>query len=218
MRRNSLLPKFLHACIPAAGAAIAFSFLTAAPAPLTDISDHISDAVIDVRYSTKNNFTGSVFDGYQANRAWARTDVAHALRRVADKLRPQGYRLKIYDVYRPLRAEAHMLRWARQTGKSHLIGVYIPSAVLPEATMGHTCGNMVDLTLVKLDGSDVDMGTDYDFFGEQAWTMKASGAALANRLLLKRAMEGEGFSNYQMEWWHFNYAKSPGKALDIVIR
>lgn len=188
------------------------------PAPFVDLAAIIPDAIIDIKYATKDNFVGEILDGYLANRAWGLPETSEALRQAADRLRKDGYRLKIHDFYRPMRAEAHMLRWANATGHQSLIGTYIPRAVLPDSPVGHTCGNMVDLTIVHLDGSPVDMGTPYDTLNETAWTLHASGSVLENRLRLKAAMEAAGFLHNYMEWWHFNYFKVRGKAMDVVIQ
>ncbi|HWK89150.1 MAG TPA: M15 family metallopeptidase, partial [Longimicrobium sp.] len=83
---------------------------------------------------------------------------------------------------------------------------------------GHNRGATVDLTLVRLsDGSEVEMGTPYDTFSEAAHTANAIGAVMENRMRLLRAMEAEGFSNYDKEWWHFRLPGEPA-ALDVPLR
>lgn len=168
--------------------------------------------VLEVRYATPNNFTGAPLPGYEVARALLRPQAAAALDRVADRLAEQALGLKIWDAYRPARASRAMVDWARRTGNEWVIE---QGYVAPES--GHNRGATIDLTLVRLDtGEELDMGTAYDEFTEEAHTANASGAVLENRLRLLRAMQAEGWENYPLEWWHFSYpAEDP--PLDVPL-
>lgn len=168
--------------------------------------------VIDVRYATDDNFTDDALPGYEEARALLRPDAAATLARVATRLREEGLGLKVWDAYRPERASRAMVDWARRTGREWVIE---QGYVAPES--GHNRGATIDLTLVRLDtGRELDMGTAYDTFTEDAHTARATGEVLANRMRLVRAMAAEGWENYPLEWWHFSRA-STAAPMDIPL-
>jgi len=192
---------------------------TPPPKGLVELSELIPFIHLEIRYATSNNFTGKPLDGYQAQRAFMLPKPAEALARVQRELQSMGYSLKIWDAYRPRRAELQMAAWSRATGNDiYLRDGYLLADVKPTNRFGHSNGNSVDLTIVDSQGRDLDMGTDFDHFTKDAWTLNATGKVLSNRLLLKSAMEKNGFSNFSREWWHFNYWNSPGPSLNEVIR
>jgi D-alanyl-D-alanine dipeptidase len=154
----------------------------------------------DIRYATANNFTGARLPGYERPLAMLRPEVAEALARVQARLRPDGYGLKVFDGYRPIRATLAMVSWAERSGNA-----WVLEQGYVARQSGHNRGHTVDLTLVRLDGgAELDMGTAYDTFSEAAHTANATGAVRDNRARLLRAMEAEGFVNYSKEWWHFS--------------
>jgi D-alanyl-D-alanine dipeptidase len=189
---------------------------SAARAMLVNLRSLDSSIVVEIRYATTRNFTGSVLPGYEANRAYLRREAAEALARVQRRLRTGGMGLKVFDGYRPVRATLGMVEWARRTGQMHLIeDGYIASH------SRHNLGLAVDLTLVdfSVGGREVDMGTPYDTFSEQAHYANATGRTLRYRQLLRRVMESEGFRQYEQEWWHYSF-EVPGAtpAFDMVVR
>jgi D-alanyl-D-alanine dipeptidase len=189
---------------------------SAARAMLMDLRSLDSSIVFEIRYATTRNFTGSVLPGYEANRAYLRREAAEALARVQRRLRSGGMGLKVFDGYRPVRATLGMVEWARRTDQMHLIeDGYIASH------SRHNLGLAVDLTLVdfSVGGREVDMGTPYDTFSEQAHYANATGRTLRYRQLLRRVMESEGFRQYEQEWWHYSF-EVPGAtpAFDMVVR
>lgn len=180
---------------------------------LVDLRAVDPSIVLDVRYATRDNFTGAPLPGYEVPRALLRPQTAEALARVQARLREQGLGLKVFDAYRPVRATLAMVEWAERTGN----GWVLDQGYVARRS-GHNRGNTVDLTLVRLDtGREVEMGTPYDTFSEAAHTAYATGAVRENRTRLLRAMEAEGFRNYEKEWWHFSY---PGEhePLDAPLR
>jgi zinc D-Ala-D-Ala dipeptidase len=167
----------------------------------------------EVRYATRNNFTGAVLPGYERPLAMLRPEAALALARVQRRLRPRGLGLKVFDGYRPVRATLGMVDWAERTGNEWVLEQgYVARA------SGHNRGATVDLTLVRLSsGQELDMGTAYDTFSEAAHTANATGQVAENRRILLDAMAAEGFTNYEKEWWHFSL---PGQRepLDVPLR
>ena len=169
--------------------------------------------VVALNKLTPDNSTGQPLPGYEANRAFLRSQGAEALAAVQRRLAPSGLGLKIYDAYRPARATRAMVAWARSQGRGDLVGPYIASVSY------HNSGQAVDLTLVDLaSGEERNMGTPYETYTPAAHTANATGAAAANRALLVDAMHAEGFANYPGEWWHFNYLVPGATVLDVPVR
>jgi D-alanyl-D-alanine dipeptidase len=181
---------------------------------LVDIRSRDSTIRVDARYATSNNFTGKPLPGYETPRAMLRREAAAALARVQARLRSEGLGLLVYDGYRPVRATLAMVDWAKRTNRKDLVNQgYIARR------SRHNLGLAVDLTLVELrTGVELDMGTPFDTFAEAAHTANAEGRVRRNRQILVRAMETEGFSNYDQEWWHFSYPVKGALPLDKVIR
>lgn len=172
----------------------------------------IDDAVYDIRYYSSNNFTGKRIDGYNAPKAYMTNKALAALSNAADELRKKGYRLLIWDSYRPQKAVDNFVTWINDpndTGdkefypeleKSDLVkGGYIATK------SSHTRGSTVDLTLIKKDGSFVDMGGTFDLFSEISHPdyKKLTKEQKMNRKILHDAMVKAGFKGISSEWWHF---------------
>ncbi len=186
----------------------------AADSLLVDVQSLDSTIRVDVRYAGSNNFTGAPLPGYEAPRALLRPEAATALVRVQARLRKQGLSLLVFDGYRPVRATLAMVRWAERSRQRDLLtDGYIARR------SRHNLGLAVDLTLVDAgSGSSIDMGTPFDTFSESAHTANARGQVLANRRMLVRAMEAEGFRNYEKEWWHFSLDVPGAHPFDRIIR
>ena len=186
---------------------------SAARVHLIDIRLVEPTIMVDARYATASNFTGSPLPGYESNRALLRREAASALARVQRRARNEGVALKVFDGYRPVRATLAMVDWAERTGQQHLLrDGYIASR------SRHNLGLAVDLTLIGGDGQELDMGTPFDTFSPAAHTMNAAGEVAANRRLLGLLMQAEGFTNYDKEWWHFTYEVPNPQRFDLVIR
>ena len=186
----------------------------AAESLLVDVRTLDPTILVDLRYATANNFTGAVLPGYGTQKALLRREAAQALARVEARLRTGGLGLRIWDAYRPVRATRAMVVWAERTGRTDLLDQeYIARR------SRHNLGVAVDLTLVDLvTGTELDMGTPFDTFSEAAHTANAQGRVLRYRQILVRAMEEEGFRNYENEWWHFSYAVAGARPFDLPIR
>ncbi len=183
-----------------------------------EISTVIDDAAFDIRYYSTNNFTGNKIDGYKAPRAYLTKEALAALKKAADDLRGQGYRLLIWDSYRPQKAVDNFVRWINDTEddgdktfypdleKSNLLeGKYIMEK------SGHTRGSTVDLTIIKKDGSFVDMGGTFDLFSEISHPdyQDLTEEQKNNRQILRDAMVKAGFNPLESEWWHFTLKDEP---------
>lgn len=178
----------------------------------------IDDAVFDLRYYSAYNFTGHKIRGYKAPVAYMTKEALQALAVAAADLRSQGYRILVWDSYRPQKAVDHFVEWINDPNdpgnksfyptlhKSDLIaGDYI----MPKS--GHTRGSTIDLTIVKQDGSFVDMGGTFDLFSEISHPdyKKLTRKQKKNRQILRDAMVKAGFKPLESEWWHFTLKDEP---------
>jgi D-alanyl-D-alanine dipeptidase len=166
---------------------------------------------LDIRYATKDNFTGAVLPGYCKPMALLRGPAAAALQRVAAKLKKDGYGLVVFDAYRPARATRAMVRWAETTGHENVLR---DGWVARKSN--HNRGAAVDLGLVR-GRKRVNMGTGFDTFSTRSHFANASGKVLTNRKRLRSAMEAQGFRQYANEWWHYDYPAINAGALDLTL-
>jgi D-alanyl-D-alanine dipeptidase len=201
-------------------------------AALVDITQLAPDIDLDIRYAGARNFTGARVDGYEAPRCYLLRPVAEALARVERSLREQGYRVSIFDCYRPMRAVRHFVRWAADTQDQRTKAEYYPnidkSKLIPgyiSDRSGHSRGATLDLTLLRCGGdtcTPLDMGTPFDFFDSRANTDHPgiTDEQRRNRGRLRDAMAAEGFANYAMEWWHYTFKPEPSPDLffDMPVR
>lgn len=181
---------------------------------LVDVQRLAPDIRVEMRYATANNFTGAPLPGYTANRALLRREAAAALAKVQQKLRGHGLGLLVYDAYRPVRATDAMVAWTERVGRQDLVrDGYIASR------SRHNLGVAIDLTLIDpATGHPLEMGTAYDEFSAAAHTVNATGRIAGNRRVLVEAMESEGFTNYEQEWWHFSFDVPNPLRFDVIIR
>lgn len=168
------------------------------PAPeLVDIAQRIPDAVLDLRYATENNFLKrKVYpDGA---RCLLHADAAARLQKAANALREKGFRLRLYDCFRPRSVQWEMWKILPKPG-------YVAD---PKKGSNHNRGVAVDVTLADAAGEEVEMPTPFDTFGPAAHHKYAgaSKAAKRHREILLRAMEAAGFRRNKMEWWHYDLA------------
>jgi D-alanyl-D-alanine dipeptidase len=167
---------------------------------------------VESAYGSDRNLTGRPLPGYCRPWAYLLGSAAQDLAKVQRRVRRAGHGLLVLDAYRPARASRALVRWARGSGRSDLVGTYIAKR------SRHNLGSAVDLTLVRLrDGRRLRMGTGYDHLGPRAHTLAARGRALRNRLALQGAMERHGFSGYWREWWHFEHRVQGTVQLDLTL-
>ncbi|WP_292003356.1 M15 family metallopeptidase [Chlorobium sp.] len=159
-----------------------------------DLADYDASIILDIRYATPNNFTGKTV--YPAARCLLRRDVAMRVLKVQEKLRLKGYRLIVFDCYRPLSVQKKF--WAILPDERYVAD--------PKKGSRHNRGAAVDVSLADSAGRPLEMPTAYDDFSEKAsrsWT-GSSPAARRNSELLESAMKEEGFEPFPTEWWHFD--------------
>ena len=203
------------------------------------ITEVVPDVILEIRYFSTYNFVGSRVDGYKAPTALLTKEAADSLRAVSDDLMSQGYRLKIYDAYRPQEAVSHFVRWAADRTDTLMKAPFYPDldkGVLFEQEYimeksGHSRGSTVDLTIVDaISGKEVDMGGTFDWFGPESHpdfcgnpeTGEYTGdnhkspvgrsitpEQFANRMILRKAMLRHGFKPLDSEWWHFTLRNEP---------
>jgi len=159
------------------------------------VQDYIPDIVVDLRYATENNFTGQKI--YDFTDAWLRYGTVKKLMAVQDALQQQGLSLKIWDAFRPPAAQFKL--WE----------VYPVAEYVANPNGGnfspHSRGHTVDITLVDMDGNELEMPTGFDDFSHYANRdySDCTETAAANARLLEDLMEENGFTAYYSEWWHY---------------
>ncbi len=185
-------------------ALLAAAVLAAPDGDLVDVTRLVPDAVLDIRYATADNFVGHRL--YPVARCLLRRPVAERLARAASHLRERGYRIRLYDCYRPLSVQRELWRARPQRG-------FVAD---PRPGSNHNRGAAVDLSLVDLAGREVEMPTPYDAFDRRARADAVAGvspAAIRHRTVLRSAMEEAGFRVNRAEWWHFHSADARSYAL-----
>ena len=184
------------------------------------VGEMIPDVLPDIRYYSSFNFIGERIDGYEEPAALLTREAAEALAAVSSEAMRQGYRLKIFDAYRPQKAVDHFVRWAKDPADTRMKAYFYPDLkkkdIIPQHYIaehfGHSRGSTVDLTLFEMDTQqDADMGGTFDFFGEKSHPDYAgvSEAQHANRMLLQKLMVKHGFRPLESEWWHFTLENEP---------
>ena len=151
--------------------------------------------LLDIRYASTNNFVHEQI--YPCARCFLKPKVAEALMQVNRSLMKQGYKLKLFDCYRPTMAQK--ILWNKVPDS-----LYVAP---PAKGSMHSRGMTLDLTLTDLQGNEINMGTPYDFFGPEAHPSytKFPKAILEHRRLLTESMRAGGFQPITTEWWHFTY-------------
>ena len=184
------------------------------------IGDIIPDVLLDIRYYSAFNFIGERIDGYEEPAALLTREAAAALKAVSDEAVEQGFRLKIFDAYRPQKAVDHFMRWAADPSDIRMKAFFYPdldkSDIIPQGYIaehsGHSRGSTVDLTLFDMaTQQDLDMGGTFDYLGERSHPDYAgvTEAQHRNRMLLQKMMVSHGFRPLAEEWWHFTLENEP---------
>lgn len=145
------------------------------PSGFVILSDVVPDIIQEIRYFSTYNFVGDRIDGYEQPVALMTIEAAQALKEVSDDVKKMGYRLKIFDAYRPQKAVSHFVRWAEDISDTRMKKYFYPqvdkSRLFIEGYIaeksGHSRGSTVDLTLFDMNtGKELDMGGTFDYFGE----------------------------------------------------
>ena len=195
------------------------------------LTDVVPDVILEIRYFSTHNFVGDRIDGYLEPTALLTRQAADSLKAVSDELMAMGYRIKVYDAYRPQCAVDNFVRWAEDLSDTRMKQYFYPNldkGVLFEREYiayksGHTRGSTLDITLFDLKTQkELDMGGTFDWFGPESHpdycckpgTLEYAGGPLtpeqfANRMILREAMLRHGFKPYDEEWWHFTLRDEP---------
>ena len=228
-------------------AAMAFAACHSVEAPLPEekssgfvtITDVVPDAILEIRYYSTYNFVGTRIDGYLQPTALLTREAADSLRAVSDDVKALGYRLKIYDAYRPQAGVDHFVRWGSDIDDTVMRTYFYPDVARDSLFQlgyiakhsGHTRGSTVDLTLFDMrTEKEVDMGGTFDWFGPESHpdfcgnpetgvytgdnSASPTGRSItpeqfANRMILRDAMLRHGFKPLDSEWWHFTLKNEP---------
>ncbi|MBO4863316.1 MAG: M15 family metallopeptidase [Eubacterium sp.] len=184
------------------------------------LSEAVPDAILEIRYYSTYNFVGDRIDGYEEPLALLTKEAADALEEVNEELKEKGYRLKIFDAYRPQEAVDNFVEWSLDVEDTRMKEYFYPEldkGVLFDQGYiarhsGHSRGSTVDLTLFDMTTEkEVDMGGTFDYFGELSHPDYTAITAeqYANRMILREAMLNHGFKPLAEEWWHFTLKNEP---------
>lgn len=190
------------------------------PDQFVSLRSIIPDLQVELRYLGSHNFIGRPISGYEADIVYLTRPAALALAEVQRDLAARGLGIKVFDGYRPQRAVNDFMAWAASPDDTVMKAEFYPSvdkrSLIPEGYIaersGHSRGSTVDLTLIDLDsGSELDMGSPYDFFDPVSSPLSRSlpEPALTNRMRLREVMLEHGFSPLDEEWWHFTLQDEP---------
>jgi len=190
------------------------------PSGFVVLTDVVPDVLLEIRYYSTFNFVGTRVDGYDEPLALITREAAQALKAVSDEAISLGYRLKIWDTYRPQMAVDHFCRWGENVTDTLTKRYFYPyldkDVVFDQGYIarrsGHSRGSVADLTLVDMKtGRDIDMGYGFDWFGEESHPdyKGITEEQFNNRMLLRKLMLKHGFLPIEEEWWHFVLKDEP---------
>ncbi len=160
------------------------------------VNKYIPDIYVELMYATDNNFTGVRI--YDFTDAYLRYGTVKKLANVQKELKEQGYSLKIWDAYRPFEAQQKL--WEVYPDPNYVAN---PANGMKK----HNIGGTVDITMVTADGSVISMPTEFDDFSLKAdrdYSDIEDEEAVKNVMILQNAMENNGFTGYQGEWWDYS--------------
>ena len=159
------------------------------------LKDLSPDFVYELKYATPDNFLKQAV--YDCGECYLRKSTAEALVKANEAFKQLGYRIKLFDCYRPLSVQKKM--WKILPGTHYVAN--------PAKGSKHNRGAAVDLTLVDAQGKELNMGTPFDFFGKEAHHTYTEHPkeVLENRKLLKETLNKYNFKSIYSEWWHYEY-------------
>ena len=184
------------------------------------LSDYVPGVVQEIRYHSTFNFIGDRIDGYEEPCAIVTLEAARALKAVAAEMNVMGYRLKIFDAYRPVCAVKQFIFWGIEDTDIRMKPYFYPELEKQELfakgyiakLSSHSRGSTVDLTLLDMrTGRELDMGSPFDLFSEISHpdNRSVTDEQYSNRMLLQSAMVRGGFRPLDCEWWHFTLENEP---------
>ena len=194
--------------------------VTMDPSGFVLLADYVPGIIQEIRYYSTYNFVGDRIDCYEEPCAILTKEAARALRQVSNEMIVQGYRLKIFDAYRPACAVRQFVLWGIEDQDIRMKPYFYPA--LEKQTLfrdgyiasksSHSRGSAVDLTLLDMQsGKELDMGSPFDLFSEVSHPSYrgVTDEQYENRMLLQQAMVRAGFVPLYCEWWHFMLKDEP---------
>ena len=191
---------------------------------LLNIQEIDPSILVELKYSTTDNFVGKDVYGCITD-CYLQKRPAEMLSKASNLLQQKhpNYRLLVYDGGRPLSIQKILWNSLPQYSPQQR-ATYVAN---PAEGSIHNYGSAVDLTIAMADGTPLDMGTKYDFFGELAYpkkeayflkTKRLTKQQVANRALLRNVMRASGYMPIDYEWWHFNaVSRQTAKAIYRII-
>ncbi len=184
------------------------------------LTDIVPSAILEMRYFSTYNFIGDRINGYEEPVALLTMEAARALKEASDEAFVKGYRLKIFDAYRPAKAVKHFMLWGIEDLDQRTKPFFYPDLEKQElfekgyiaSRSSHSRGSTVDLTLLDMKtGKEVDMGSPFDFFSEISHPdyKGVTDEQYENRMFLQNLMVRNGFEPIDCEWWHFTLKDEP---------
>ncbi len=160
-----------------------------------DIKTYDTTIVLDIRYATDSNFTNQQI--YDCPFCFMRYQAAKDFKKASEEFRKNGYRIKVFDCYRPHSAQFKL--WEILPNINYVAN--------PEKGSIHNRGAAVDMTLIDSLGQELNMGTDFDYFGFKAYSINLTlpDSILNNRRIMWKTMNKYGFKHIKTEWWHLSH-------------
>ena len=194
--------------------------LTMDPSGFVLLADQVPNIIQEIRYYSTYNFIGERIDGYEEPCALLTKEAARALKAVSSEVFVQGYRLKVFDAYRPACAVKQFVLWGIEDTDVRMKPYFYPALEKQELfskgyiarQSSHSRGSAVDLTLLDMKtGKEVDMGSPFDLFSELSHPdcRDITDEQYENRMLLQHVMVRNGFQPIDCEWWHFSLKDEP---------
>ncbi len=194
--------------------------VTMDPSGFVVLADAVPGIVQEIRYYSTYNFIGERIDGYEEPAALLTKEAARALKAVSNEMNVMGYRLKVFDAYRPACAVRQFVLWGIEDTDVRMKPYFYPDLPKQElfakgyiaSRSGHSRGSTVDLTLLDMaTGKEVDMGSPFDLFSPVSHpdSPAVTKEQHDNRMLLQKVMVRNGFVPIDCEWWHFTLRDEP---------
>ena len=184
------------------------------------LGDFVPGIIQEIRYHSTYNFIGDRVDGYEEPVALLTIEAARALKEAAAEFNVMGYRIKVFDAYRPANAVKHFVLWGIEDQDLRMKPYFYPNVEKQELFIrgyiakesSHSRGSAVDITLVDMmTGQELDMGSSFDYFGEESHPdyRGVTEDQYNNRMILRDVMLKNGFLPIDCEWWHFMLDDEP---------
>ena len=194
--------------------------VTMNPSGFVLLAEYVPHIIQEIRYYSTYNFVGERIDGYEEPCALLTKEAARALKAVSNEVFVRGYRLKVFDAYRPACAVKQFVLWGIEDQDIRMKPYFYPELEKQELfskgyiakRSSHSRGSAVDLTLLDMKtGKELDMGGPFDLFSEVSHPdyEGITEEQYENRMILRKAMLRSGFQPIDCEWWHFSLRDEP---------